>query len=48
MEHWWNDICRVNRSTREKPVPLPLSPPQISRRLTWDPSRATGMRDLTA
>jgi hypothetical protein len=29
-------IDRGNRSTRRKPAPVPLCPPQIPRDLTWD------------
>jgi hypothetical protein len=43
-------IGRGNRSTRRKPAPIPLRPPQIPHDLTWDRSRATavGNRRLTA
>jgi hypothetical protein len=39
-----------NRSTRIKPAPPPLYPPQIPHDLTWDRTRATavGSRRLTA
>jgi hypothetical protein len=30
MERQWNEIGRENRQLGEKPVPLPLCPPQIS------------------
>jgi hypothetical protein len=33
-------IGRRNRSTRRKPAPVPLCPPQISHDLTWDRTRA--------
>jgi hypothetical protein len=26
---WWNEKCRGNRTTRRKPAPVPLCPPQI-------------------
>jgi hypothetical protein len=43
-------IGRGNRSTRRKPAPVPLSPPQIPHDLTWARTRAAavGSRWLTA
>jgi hypothetical protein len=43
-------IGRGNRSTRRKPAPVPLWPPQIPHDLTWDRARAAAMgsRRLTA
>jgi hypothetical protein len=43
-------IGRGNRSTRRKPAPVPLCPPQIPHDLTWDRTRAAtvGSRQLTA
>jgi hypothetical protein len=43
-------IGRGNQSTRRKPAPMPLCPPQISHDLTWDRIRAAavGSRQLTA
>jgi hypothetical protein len=43
-------IGRGNRSTRRKPVPVPLCPPQIPHDLTWDRTRAAavGSQRLTA
>jgi hypothetical protein len=43
-------IGKGNRSTRRKPAPLPLRPPQIPHDLTWDRSRAAavGSQRLTA
>jgi hypothetical protein len=43
-------IGRGNRSTRRKPAPVPLCPPQIPHDLTWDRTRAAavGSRRLTA
>jgi hypothetical protein len=43
-------IGRGNRSTRRKPAPVPLPPPQISHDLTWDRTRAAavGSQRLTA
>jgi hypothetical protein len=43
-------IGRRNRSTRRKPAPLPLCPPQIPHDLTWDRTRAAAMKSqrLTA
>jgi hypothetical protein len=43
-------IGRGNRSTRRKPTPVPLCPPQIPRDLTWARTRvaAVGSRRLTA
>jgi hypothetical protein len=32
-----------NRSTRRKPVPVPLCPPQIPQDLTWDRTRAAAV-----
>jgi hypothetical protein len=34
---------RRNRSTRRKPAPLLLCPPQIPHDLTWAQTRATGV-----
>jgi hypothetical protein len=41
---------RGNRSTRRKPAPVPLCPPQIPHDLTWDRIRAAavGSQRLTA
>jgi hypothetical protein len=33
--NWWNEFGRGNRSTRRKPAPAPLCPPQNP---TWRPS----------
>jgi hypothetical protein len=43
-------IGRGNRSTRRKPTPVPLFPPQIPHYLTWDRTRvaAVGSQRLTA
>jgi hypothetical protein len=43
-------IGRGNRSTRGKPAPVPLCPPQILHDLTWDRTRAAevGSQLLTA
>jgi hypothetical protein len=43
-------IGRGNRSTRRKPTPVSLCPPQIPHDLTWDRTRAAaeGSRRLTA
>jgi hypothetical protein len=43
-------IGRGNRSTRRKPAPVPLCPPQIPHDLTWDRTRAAavGSQRLTA
>jgi hypothetical protein len=43
-------IGRGNRSTRRKPAPMPLCPPQISHDMTWARTRvaAVGTRHLTA
>jgi hypothetical protein len=42
-------IGRGNRSTRRKPAPVPLCPPQIPHDLTWTRTRAAavGRRQLT-
>jgi hypothetical protein len=44
------ELCRGNRSTRRKPAPVPLWPPQIPHDLTWARTRAAavGNRRLTA
>jgi hypothetical protein len=43
-------IGRENRSTRRKPAPVPLCPPQIPHYLAWDRTRAAvvGNQRLTA
>jgi hypothetical protein len=43
-------IGRVNRSTRRKPAPVPLCPPQIPHDLTcaWTLAASVGSRRLTA
>jgi hypothetical protein len=43
-------IGRGYRSTRRKPTPVPLCPPQIPHGLTWDQTRsaAVGSQRLTA
>jgi hypothetical protein len=42
VKHWWNDIDGgKNKVLREKPVPLPLCPPQIPHGLTQ------GVRELS-
>jgi hypothetical protein len=43
-------IGRRNRSTRRKPTPVPLCPPQIPHDLTWARTRAAAVRSrrLTA
>jgi hypothetical protein len=43
-------IGRGNQSTRRKPAPVPLCPPQIPHGLTWDRTRAAavGSQRLTA
>jgi hypothetical protein len=38
---WWNESDRGNWSTRRKPTPLPLWPPQIPNDLIWYKSQAT-------
>jgi hypothetical protein len=48
--NWWNEFGRGNRSTRKKPAPAPLYPPQ---NLTWRPgleprTAAVGSQRLTA
>jgi hypothetical protein len=42
-------ICRESRSTRRKPLPVPLCQPQIPHELTWDRTRSAtvGSRRLT-
>jgi hypothetical protein len=43
-------IGKGSRSTRRKPAPVPLCPPQIPHDLTWDRTRAVavGSQRLTA
>jgi hypothetical protein len=43
-------IGRGNRSTRRKPTPVPLCPPQIPHNLTWDQTGAAAVESqrLTA
>jgi hypothetical protein len=43
-------IGEGNRSTRRKPAPVPVCPPQIPHDLTWDRTRAAavGSQRLTA
>jgi hypothetical protein len=43
-------IDRGNRSTRRKPAPVPLCPPQIPHELIWARTRAAavGSRRLTS
>jgi hypothetical protein len=36
-------IGKGNRSTRRKPAPVPLSPPQIPHELTWNRTRAAAV-----
>jgi hypothetical protein len=40
---WWNKNWQGNQSTRCKPVPVPLFPPQIPNDLTWDRSRSAAV-----
>jgi hypothetical protein len=48
MEHWWNDIDRGKpKYSEEKPVPMPLCPPQISHVLAWDRTLGSVMRSLS-
>jgi hypothetical protein len=35
IQQWWNDIDRKTEGLREKPVPVPLYPPQIPHGLPW-------------
>jgi hypothetical protein len=46
MEHRWNETDGTTEVLEEKPVPLPLSSPQITHGLTRD--SAVGGRLLTA
>jgi hypothetical protein len=51
MEHWWKWNWQGNIEVLgEKPVPVPLCPPQIPHGLTWNWTRnsAAGSRRLTA
>ena len=36
MEHRWNYKNGKSEGVAEKPVPVPLYPPQIPHRLAWD------------
>jgi hypothetical protein len=36
MEHWWSDIDGKIEVLKEKPVPVPLCPPQIQYQLDWN------------
>jgi hypothetical protein len=49
-DRWWWLWSRGNRSTRRKPAPVPLCPPQIPHDLTGDRTRAAavGSQRLTA
>jgi hypothetical protein len=45
MEHRWNETDRGKpKYSGEKPVPVPLCPPQIPHGLTWDRTRASAVR----
>jgi len=47
MEHWWNGTDGKTEVLGEKPVTVPLCPPQISHGLTWfwtQASAVTGRR----
>jgi len=41
MEHRWNDINKGQPKNSEKPVPVPLCPPQSPHWLAWIQSQAT-------
>lgn len=42
---WWNGSCQgISEARSEKPVPLLLSPPQMSRGLSWERTQVSGMR----
>ena len=44
MEHWWNEIDREKTEVLgEKPVPVPLYPPQIPHELARDRTRASAV-----
>jgi hypothetical protein len=45
MAHWWNDTDRGKTDVLgEKPVTVPLCPPQISYVLSWDRNRTSTVR----
>ena len=45
MEQWWNDTDRGKTEVLgQKPVPVPLSRPQISNGLTWNQARDSAVR----
>jgi hypothetical protein len=48
--NWWNEDWQGNRSTRRKPAPVPLCPPQIPLDQTRDRTRAAAVESqrLTA
>jgi hypothetical protein len=39
-------LTRETKGLREKPVPVPLCPPQIQHGLPWDQTQASVMRSL--
>jgi hypothetical protein len=47
-EHWWKDSAGENRSTRSKPISVPLRTPKIPEGLTWDWIWASAMRPTNA
>jgi hypothetical protein len=45
MEHRWNEIDQGKTDVFvEKPVPVPLCPPQIPHVLTWGRNRASAVK----
>jgi hypothetical protein len=49
MEHRWNEIDKDRKTEElgEKPVPVPLRPPQIPHGLTWDRTPASAVGGLS-
>jgi hypothetical protein len=43
-EPWWNNIARKTEEVGDKPVPVPLYPPQVPHELTWVQTRASIMK----
>jgi hypothetical protein len=40
MEHWWNDIDGKTKELGEKPIIVPLCPPQVPHGLPWEQNQA--------
>jgi hypothetical protein len=45
MEYWWNGSCQgIPEALSEKPVPVPLCPPQTSHGLSWERTWVSAVR----